>query len=55
MRMQKLSDVVRQFAIDYYLQDEVAKLVQNNGQDEDEAITTPTYAEEVYDIAFAMH
>ena len=45
------SDVVRQFAIDYYLQDEVAKLVQNNGQDEDEAITTPTYAEEVYDIA----
>lgn len=45
------SDAVRQFAIDYYLQDEVAKLVQNNGQDEDEAITTPTYAEEVYDTA----
>ncbi|WP_097006362.1 hypothetical protein [Lacrimispora amygdalina] len=45
------SDVVRQFAIDYYLQDEVAKLVQNNGQDEDEAITKPTYSDEVYDTA----
>ena len=45
------SDAVRQFAIDYYLQDEVAKLVQNNGQDEDEAIQTPAYAEEVYDKA----
>ena len=49
------SDAVRQFAIDYYLQDEVGKLVQNNGQDEDEAIPIdgkmPTYADEVYDRA----
>ena len=47
------SDAVRQFAIDYYLQDEVAKLVQDNGQDEAIPIDgkMPTYADEVYDRA----
>jgi len=61
------SNAVRQFAIDWYLKDEVAKLLVNNGYDEDVAkditiesdgsITIKEYAgkvnysEEIYDMA----
>ena len=45
------SDAVRQFAIKWYLDDEVAKLVTNNGNDEDVAKTEMSYQEEVYDAA----
>lgn len=46
------SDEVRQFAIKWYLDDEVAKLVKNNGYDEDVAKAgSEAYQEEVYDQA----
>lgn len=46
------SDNVRQFAIKWYLDDEVAKLVKNNGYDEDVAKKgSITYQEEIYDLA----
>jgi len=47
------SDSVRQFAIDWYLKDEVAKLVVNNGHDEDVALdsTDNNYSEGLYDHA----
>ena len=47
------SDAVRQFAIDWYLKDEVAKLVVNNGNDEDVALdsTDNGYSEGLYDHA----
>ena len=46
------SDAVRQFAIKWYLDDEVAKLVTNNGHDEDVAKSGEmSYQEEVYDEA----
>ena len=46
------SDAVRAFAIKWYLDDEVAKLVTNNGYDEDVAKKgSESYQEEVYDQA----
>lgn len=46
------TDQVRQFAIDWYLSDEAAKLVENNGYDEDVAKAgSLAYQEEVYDLA----
>ena len=51
------SDMVRQFAIDYYLEDEVAKLVKTitaSGSTQDEAIraiSENNYSNEVYDEA----
>lgn len=51
-RNAEASDAVRQFAITWYLDDEVAKLVKNNGYDEDEAKAgSMNYQEEVYDQA----
>lgn len=50
----KASDMVRQFAITWYLDDEVAKLVQDNSQSEDQVKADETgnrYAQEVYDEA----
>ena len=50
----KASDMMRQFAIKWYLDDEVAKLVKNNTQEEDEGKgdeTQNNYTEEVYDEA----
>lgn len=46
------SDAIRQFAIKWYLDDEVAKLVRNNGYDEDVAQDVyMDYQEQVYDEA----
>lgn len=51
-RNAEASDEVRQFAIKWYLDDEVAKLVENNGYDEDVAKAgSMSYQEEVYDQA----
>ena len=50
----KASDMVRQFAITWYLDDEVAKLVQDNTQSEDQIRADETgnrYTEAVYDEA----
>lgn len=51
----KASDMVRQFAIQWYLEDEAAKLVKDNGQSEDEAEdeNENRYGAEVYDEALA--
>lgn len=46
------SDAVRQFAIDWYLKDEVAKLVELNAANENQAKTDGlNYSDEVYDEA----
>lgn len=45
------SDMVREFATKYYLADEVAKLVKDNGLGEDIAKDQMTYDEKVYDEA----
>lgn len=48
------SDAVRQFAVKWYLKDEAAKIMKNNGNDENIAADnngTITYDEEVYDKA----
>lgn len=46
------SDAVRQFAITWYLDEEVKKLVQGNGHGETESADgTMTYQDEVYDTA----
>ena len=46
------SDAVRQFAIDWYLKDEVAKLVELNAANENQAKTDRlNYSDEVYDEA----
>lgn len=48
------SDNVRQFAITWYLDDEVAKLVKKNQSEETESATgRNTYSDEVYDKAFS--
>ena len=50
----KASDMVRQFAITWYLDDEAAKLVSHNGQNEDEAKKEETEnntTEDIYDEA----
>ena len=48
------SDNVRQFAITWYLDDEVAKLVKNNQSEETESATgRNTYSDEVYDKALS--
>lgn len=46
------SDAVRQFAIDWYLKDEVSKLVSNNGTGEDQGLNgSLDYSDDVYDEA----
>ncbi|MFW6677634.1 SpaA isopeptide-forming pilin-related protein [Lacrimispora sp. AGF001] len=48
------SDNVRQFAITWYLDDEVAKLVKNNQSGESEgAVGRNTYSDEIYDKALS--
>lgn len=47
----KASDQVRQFAITWYLDDETAKLVADNGQNENEGKEKSRYTEELYDEA----
>ena len=50
----KASDQVRQFAIDWYLKDEAAKLIADNGQKENEGkpgTDNGHYTEELYDQA----
>lgn len=46
------SDAVRQFAIDWYLKDEAAKLMKDKGHQEDQALNGMVdYSDEVYDQA----
>lgn len=48
----KVSDAVRQFAITWYLDDEVAKLTEDNGHGEEQADSgRETYQDEIYDLA----
>ena len=47
----KASDQVRQFAIAWYLDDETAKLVADNSQNENEGKEKERYTEELYDEA----
>lgn len=52
----KVSDRVRQFAIDWYLDDEIKKLVkdvQNNPQEKEDQDGTVPYSDETYDEALA--
>lgn len=52
----KVSDKVRQFAIDWYLDDEIKKLVkdvQNNPQEKEDQDGTVPYSDETYDEALA--
>ncbi len=48
------SDHVRQFAITWYLEDEVAKLVKQNPAGETEGISGEKYQEEIYDTALNL-